>query len=285
MQLNEISITSIITEYHAGNVQESIQQFQKGVLLYVKNWPKKQYFCDEDICQDFVLYIIEHTEDIFKSYPKDLKVTFTTWFNAVLYNKFCDFSKKGTVPSQNYVLGGELLEDQMGEFIVNHLDDAQESIVLWEELVQDLSPENRSLWLLYYMPQHVDAKTLHIIIKITGKSLSEVMTYYQEILKVQNDNYQQKELYLTMIKNVDHSIAHLENILIKKSNNPDKGYEQKILRLKNRRNKHIRALKRLTNNVFKVFIKFFKDYNTAYRTIKKIDLQMKKVLITKKSEN
>ena len=281
MQLNEIFIANIITDYHAGNTQESIQQFHNNVSLYVQNWPKKQYSCDEDVCQDFVLYMIEHTEDIFKSYPADIKVTFTTWFNAVLYNKFCDFSKKGTVPSQNYVLGGELLEEQMGEFIITHLHDEQESTASWEELVQDLSPEDRSLWLLYYMPQYVDACVLHIIMKITDKSLSEVMMYYQEILKVQNDNYQQKELYLTMIKNVDHSIAHLENILRKKTNNQDKGYEQKILRLKNRRNKYMRALKRLTNNVFKVFIKFFKDYNKAYRMIKKIDLQMKKVLITK----
>lgn len=281
MRLNENSITNIIAGYHTGDVQDSIQQFQSCVFLYVKNWPKKQYFCDEDICHDFVLYIVEHTEEIFKSYPKDMKVTFTTWFNAVLYNKFCDFSKKGSVPSQNFVLGGESLENQMGEFIINHLNDVQESNISWEELIERLSPEDRSLWLLYYMPQHIDASILHIIVEITNKSLSEIMTHYQEILKVQNDNYQQKELYLQMIKNVDHSIAHLENILIKKTNNQGKGYEQKILRLKNRRSKYIRTLKRLTNNVFKVFIKFFKDYNTAYRRIKKINLQMKKVLVIK----
>ena len=281
MQLNENSIVNIITEYHAGNVQESIQKFQSNVFLYVKNWPKKQYFCDEDVCQDFVLYIVEHTEEIFKSYPKDIKVAFTTWFNAVLYNKFCDFSKQGSVPSQNFVLGGESLENQMGEFIINHLNDLQDSNISWEELLQLLSPEDRSLWLLYYMPQHIDAKALHVIMKITNKSLSEIMVYYQEILKVQYDNYQQRELYLKMIQNADHRIAHLENILIKNSDNQKKGYEQKILRLKNRRNKYIRDLKRLTNNVFKVFIKFFKDYNTAYRMIKKINIQMKKALVIK----
>ena len=285
MQLNENSITNIITNYHTGNIQESTQQFQSAVFLYVKNWPKKQYFCDEDICQDFVLYIIEHTEEIFKSYPIDIKVTFTTWFNAVLYNKFCDFSKKGSVPSQNFVLGGESLEDQFSDFIMNHLEDVEQSHASWEELTEQLSPEDRSLWLLYYMPQHIDASTLQIIMEVTNKSLSEVMIYYQEILKVQYDNYQQKELYLKMINNVDHSIAHLENILIKKTDTQDKGYEEKILRLKNRRSKHSRALKRLTNNVFKIFVRFFKDYNTAYRTIKKLNVQMKKILAIKKLEN
>ena len=285
MQLNENSITHIMTNYHTGNIQESTQQFQSSVFLYVKNWPKQQYFCDEDVCQDFVLYILEHTEEIFKSYPRDIKVTFATWFNAVLYNKFCDFSKKGSVPSQNLVLGGESLEDQFSNFIINHLDDVEQSHVSWEELTEQLSPEDRSLWLLYYMPQHIDASTLHILMEITNKSLSEIMTYYQEILKVQYDNYQQKELYLKMINNVDHSIAHLENILIKKTDTHDKKYEQKILRLKNRRGKHIRALKRLTNNVFKVFVKFFKDYNTAYRAIKKVNIQMKKILVIKKLEN
>ncbi len=281
MQLNENFIKNIITDYRAGNIQESIPQFQSSVFLYVENWPKRQYCCDDDICHDFVLYILEHTEEIFKSYPLNIKVTFTTWFNGVLYNKFCDFSKKGTVPSQNFVLGGELLENQFSNFVMNHLGDIEPSHTSWEELTEQLSPEDRSLWLLYYMPQHVNASILHIIMEVTKKSLSEIMEYYQEILKVQYDNYQQKEFYIKMIGSVDHSIAHLENILIKKTGVDDKGYEQKILRLKNRRSKYIRALKRLTNNIFKVFIKFFKDYNTAYRTIKRINIQMKKILVIK----
>ncbi|MDK2818920.1 MAG: hypothetical protein KFW21_05675 [Spirochaetota bacterium] len=281
MQLNENIVINIIKKYHEGNSKENIKIFQENVFIYVSNWPKKQYLCNEDICFDFVLYIVEHTEEIIKSYPVDIKVAFTTWFNAVLYNKFCDFSKKGSVPSQDFVLGGELLDNQIGNFVINHLNDEQESNILWEELVQELSPIDRSLWLLYYMPQHIDANTLHIIMKFTNKSLPEIMIYYQEILKAQYNNYQQKEFYLKMIDKIDHTIAHIENIIIKNINDSDKEYKEKILRLKNKQYKYSRSLKRLTNNVFKVFIKFFKDYNTAYRIIKKINLQMKKVLMIK----
>ncbi|MGL5956695.1 MAG: hypothetical protein ACRC0X_08920, partial [Brevinema sp.] len=268
MKLDDVYIKKLINNYKTDPSKELVYEFQEHTVYYIKNWLKQKYHCNEDICQDFVLYVLEYIEQIMQSFPKETPVMFLTWFNAVLYNKYCDFIKEGTISSQDLVLGGDWLDDNYGVVIGGYYN--EESDMLWEDVLDLLPLAEKSLWLFYHMPQQLNSDLLFELTHYTGRPLQEIFLLYQDSLKVQYDSYQLQEAYYKKIKQLDHKIAHLENMY--RRQNTDIILEQKILRLKNRQYKYIRSLKIITKKSFKVFIKLFNDYNHAYRMLKKIDL-------------
>ncbi|MGL4676255.1 MAG: hypothetical protein ACRCWI_01135 [Brevinema sp.] len=274
MKLNNVYIKKIIADYQSNPSQELLYEFQEHIVCYIKKWPKQKYRCNEDICQDFVLYVLEYIEQILQSFPEQTSVVFTTWFNAVLYYKFCDFVKMGAVTSQNIVLGGDWLDNNYAAIIGGYEQEVGD--LIWEGVLNLLPKVEKSLWLFYYMPQQLNSDLLIELTHYTGKSLQDIFLLYQESLQIQYDSYQLQEAYYNKIKQLDHKIAHLENIHRKQG--MDFVLEQKILRLKNRQFKYMRSLKIITKKSFKVFIKLFNDYNQAYRMLKKIDLHIKKII-------
>ncbi len=261
MKLDEVHIKNLIKNYRISSSDEVVYQFQECTYHYVKNWLKIRYRCNEDICQDFVLYILEYTGQILQSFPLDSEVKFSTWFSATLYNKFCDFTKSGEV----YV---ETIDFETADVV-------EEVKLIKDDIIDELSTIDKCLWLFYLSPQALDSDMLLVLMEYTEKPLQDIFLLYQESLKMQYGNYQLKETYNQKIKQIDHKLSHYHNIL--KKGFPDDVLSQKILRLENRRYKYIRTLKMIDKKSFKVFVKLFRDYNHAYNVFNSIKLKLRRI--------
>ncbi|MGL4561635.1 MAG: hypothetical protein ACRCV0_05025, partial [Brevinema sp.] len=175
MKLDDHGIKFIITEYHNSKDKLYIQQFQEKIYHFVLKWVKLTYHCNEDICNDFLLFILESSEQIMLSCPTDLKVLFKTWFVAVLVNKFADFSKSGEVSSYYETMSFEFVEDV--------LTNVQETfLVRYHQLISiahNLTDHEQSILFFFYMPRDVNENHIYALSEFLKKPIHIVMQAYQ----------------------------------------------------------------------------------------------------------
>lgn len=275
MTLNDSLIKLTIADYIKTRSNNSIKKFQELTYYFVKSWPRRQYKCNEDICSDFLIFILEATKEILKSYPENLSISFQTWFSAVLYNKFNDFCKTGSVPSQDLKLYSEV-EDIIT--IPNEYNNEDRFDLL--EIVKSLPDLEASLIIFYYMSNNIVGQDLKNIVEFTKKDLSEVTNIYQEMVGYQTECFEQRQSYEQKINATEHKIAHLKNIILKMENNEKlEMYELKLLHLENRKYCYLQKLKCINKNSLKIFSKLFVDYNAAYRMMKKMEILIRRKMI------
>ncbi len=279
MQLNDKSVKELIGDYAVNPSQKLEQIFQVQIHDIVRQWPKRQYHCNEDICADFLVYILDHTSEILKSFPLGSPVTFLTWFNAVLYNKFNDFSKLGEI--KEIPIRDCEIEDIA--FIPIFGDSYDMKKV--DDIIHQLTPLEEGLLTMYIAPYHVRAEHMEEIALYTGQDLQKIILIHQNILKYHVTIETQKQHISLKLKTLDHKIAHMENILKRLNVNDEKIsiLENKILRFKNKRYKNLRSLKGLYKNTSFFIAALFPQYDMGYRFMKKTTRKIKQLILVKEN--
>jgi len=273
MTLNDTLIKLTIADYTNTKSDKYITKFQELTYYFVKSWPYRQYKCNEDICSDFLLFILESTEEILNSYPKNLKVAFKTWFSGVLYNKYNDFCKTGKVPEQDFNLA-----DPEYEVYTKSLEDNNEIFDLLE-ITKEMLGYEESLILFYYKPHSITGRHIKLISEYFNSDILTILEIYKDMVKYQEECFQYKNFYEKKLDLLDHKIAHSNNIIL---NTEDKNIIEnlkiKLIRMENRKYKYLQKLKCIDKNSLKIFSKLFTDYNSAYRMKKKLEIGIKRKL-------
>lgn len=271
MQLDEAHINQLIHFYKKIPSEEIFTQIQEIVASYSDFWVKRYYHFDMDFSQDFIVYILEFMEQILQSYPvnnQDIKVQ--SWFNAVLYYKFCDFVKTKDLAQS------VILSDNLEEYYFLETESSSSNCL---GILDKLAIEEKALWMFYNIPQYMDAELLIILSNYVHKPLPEILMLYQEVLTIYYDSQKLQELAHQKIKQIDNKMAHLQNMIAKSTEDEYEILQHKLVRIQHRQKKYIRSLQTTTKKFFKVFVKLFNNYNTAYRISKKIELSIKKILM------
>lgn len=275
MHIDDITIRSIVEKYQAEMSYTYANFFIEQTCFFIQHWPKIQFSCDEDVCQDFLVYILERIDTILLSFPLQTEVLFKTWFSGVLYHKFVDFVKAGSVKVDMLSIEDDIVkvEDQSVStmFLGSYFD--------IELVLEKLSYEDQSLLMFYYFPEKLTPDHLNSIADSTQKNLYDILFCYQELMQEQNKNYDQKQLCQKKLDKIDSDLAHMYNILKKNSCKDISVIENKIARFKNKRDKYLRYLRRMNQGFMKVFSQLFIDYNTAYRKIRNLERKIKQIML------
>lgn len=272
MKFDEHYINQLLHAYKKLPSEALHHQLQELLIPYSGEWIRRFYHVDEDCRQEFIVYILGFFEQILNSYPDSKKVYSQSWINAVLYNKFCDFVKTKDL-TQPTVLTSNI--DQYC-FLESELISLN-----WYNIIEQLSPDEKGMWMFYNAPQYLDASLLVEVAQYLNKPLHEIICIYDEVLQVYYETRELQESFYQKIKKIDNKIAHLQNIISKKNENIDE-LECQLQRFKYRQRKYIRSLKPIPKKLFKIFVKLFNNYDSAYRISKKIELRIKKILMQDK---
>ncbi|MGL4388166.1 MAG: hypothetical protein ACRCTJ_02075 [Brevinema sp.] len=275
MKLDEFFIKYIVKEYQEQKNPSQIQIFQEAICEFVEEWTKITYHCSTDIARDFLVYILEFSEQIMLSYPKDLRVLFKTWFIAVLTNKFADFSKTTAIFSPYAVIDFDFFEET--------LIDVEYSQSLYYEqlmgLMDKLSSYEQSIVFFLYMPRDINEKHFYHLSKFFQKPVHIIMKVYHNILKVQEISLKNQETIQLERDKINQKIIRLEHMYKKTQNLSKKdSLVNKISYFKNRQYKLSLQIKTKKKILLKHFEELVGDYQSTYSLIRKIETKIRVLL-------
>ena len=136
--------------FKATNSQEAISilldRHKDAILKKCKGYVKQQDIA-QDLCQEVMIKLFLKM----KSYQNQSK--FSTWLFAVIHNTAIDYLRKSKRSVENILV--DKLKDKLPDLMEHELEISQEmSIQILEELLLQLTPEDRMLLIMKYREGH-----------------------------------------------------------------------------------------------------------------------------------
>lgn len=279
MKLNESKIKLIISRYQSTKDNDCIKLFQEETYHFIIQWARIHYHCCEDTARDFMIFMLDYTEQIMNFYPQDSVVLFKTWFIAVLVHKYADFFKKGSVNLTSSQSSFEIYEEDLPG--TDEFNNQDSKVLHYDQLVNvvmGLPMQEQSFMFLYYLPREINSTHILAISEFTNKPLHLVLQYHQEILKIHESSFLNQEILKNKQEIIEHKMSHLNNMFLKTEDPVKKELLQnKIFYFKNRKYKMMLQLKQKNKLSMKVLADLFNNYDSAYRFIRKLETKIRRL--------
>ncbi|MGL4394360.1 MAG: hypothetical protein ACRCS8_03955 [Brevinema sp.] len=271
MKLDENSVKSILEEFQESRDIDYLRRFQEEVCDFIENWVQVTYKCSIDIARDFLVYVLERSEQIMLSCPQNLQVLFKTWFVAVLSNKFADFSRSREIFSPYLTCDLDFYQETISE----HDPSLSLGYPRFLEILQLLSFEEQSLATFLYMPLDISVDHVNVLSEMTQKPIHQIMRAYYDVLQVQELALQNQEGIQEQKDKISQKITYLKKMSNKTDPQHEKqSLETKIAYFENRLYKLSLKMKTKKKVLLKIFEELMGDYQTAYTLIRKIELKI-----------